>query len=412
MLQNSILTIMILLITTSLVMAQSIATPDGYAGHMGTTGGGNATPVTVSTASEFKTAVGNNNPAVVIVSGRLNLGGDVTVGSNKTIIGADTSAGLYGGALKIQGTNYIIQNLSFGPTSGDVMEVSGATKVFIHKCEFHDSSDELLSIVRGADNVTVSWCKFYFNSPTSHSFAHLIGNSDSRTSDRGKLHVTMHHNWYDDGVVERMPRVRFGYVHIYNNYYNSSNTNYCIGTGFECHVRVENCIFDNVSQPWKDWGALTSGGEIGWDGLKFVGSTQPTYISNSYPVFELPYSFSMDSVGDVKDIVRAGAGNVFGYIISVDDTHDAIPLEFKVFPVYPNPFNPETKISYSVLHPTRISISVFDVNGRLIRTLFNQNVNAGDHSFIWDASDLTSGVYFIKLSSDNFSKISKCTLLK
>ena len=412
MLQKSILASIMFLVSTSWTIAQSIATPDGYAGYAGTTGGGNATPVTVSTASEFKTAVGNDNPAVVVVSGRINLGGDVKVGSNKTIIGADTSAGLYAGAIKLQGTNYIIQNLILGRTPGDVMEVSGGTKAFIHKCSFHDSSDELLSIVRASDNVTVSWCKFYFDFPGSHSFAHLIGSSDSHYMDRGKLHVTMHHNWYSEGVVERMPRVRFGYVHIYNNYYNSLGNNYCIGTGKECHIRVENCLFDNVNQLWFDWGGVASGGVLGWDNLKLVNSTLPTYFSNSYPAFELPYSFSMDSVDDVKSIVMTGAGNVFGNISGVDVTEDAVPSEFRLFPVYPNPFNPEAKISYSVSQPTRINISIFDVNGKLIQNLFNQQVQAGGHSLTWDASYLASGVYFIRLSSEDFSTISKCTLLK
>lgn len=66
-------------------------------------------------------------------------------------------------------------------------------------------------------------------------------------------------------------------------------------------------------------------------------------------------------------------------LISVDEIDHAIPSEFKIFPVYPNPFNPETKIQFSVSHPSKISISVFDVNGRLIRTLFNQEVNVGEH---------------------------------
>ena len=200
MLKKSFSLIVMILITISWTMAQDIAVPDGYAGHAGTTGGGNATSITVSTASEFQSAVNNNNPAVIIVKGRLNVG-SVTIGSNKTIVGFNSSSGLYGGTVKLEGTNYIIQNITCGPASDDVMEVSGATKVFITKCIFHDSSDELLSIVRGADNVTISWCKFYFNNQTSHSFAHLIGNDDNRTSDRGKLHVTMHHNWYAQSTI-------------------------------------------------------------------------------------------------------------------------------------------------------------------------------------------------------------------
>jgi pectate lyase len=285
-----------------------IAVPNGFA--EGTTGGGNASPRTVSSASEFRSAVSGDSAKVIIVNGRYNLGGDINIGSNTTIKGANSSSGLYGGAIKIGGSNYIIQNLTFGPTSGDVMEISGGSKVFIHKCAFHDSTDELCSIVRGADYVTVSWCKFYFDNPDDHSLAHLIGNSDSATGDRGKLHVTMHHNWYHNGVRGRQPRVRFGHVHLYNNFYNSNNTDYCIGIGVECHVRVENSHFKSVDDPWADYGG-SGNGEIGWSNLKFESCSQPTFMSNAFPVFSPPYGYSMDPVDQVENIVKAGAGNVF-----------------------------------------------------------------------------------------------------
>ena len=89
-----------------------------------------------------------------------------------------------------------------------------------------------------------------------------------------------------------------------------------------------------------------------------------------------------------------------------------IPSEFKLYPAYPNPFNPETQINFSVPEPTKINITVFDINGRMIKTLLNQSVNAGEYSITWDASGLASGLYFIKLSSANFSAITKCTLMK
>ncbi len=294
---------------SSNAQVQSIFAADGFAGSQGTTGGGNATPITVSSASAFRSAVSGSSSKVVIVNGNINLGGDVTIGSNTTLVGANTSSGLYNGTVKIQGTNYIIQNLSFGPSSDDVMEISGATKVYVTRCEFHDSTDELCSIVRGADYVTISWCHFYFNSPDSHSFAHLIGNSDGATGDRGKLHTTLHHNWYDDGVRGRQPRVRFGEVHIYNNYYNSNNTDYCVGVGTEAKIRMENSHFDDVDDPWEDYGG-SSNGSIGWSGLLFQNSSQPTFMSNSYQVFSVPYSFSADAVSQVESLVKSCAGNV------------------------------------------------------------------------------------------------------
>lgn len=294
----------------SLSTGQTIAVPDGYA--EGATGGGNAAPVTVSSASAFRSAVGNDNPAVVIVEGRLNVG-DVSVGSNKTVIGKDSSSGLYGGCVRVRGSNYIFQNLTIGPSATDAMEVSGATKVFAYRCDFYDGADGSFDIVRGADNVTIAWCKFYYIDQTTHLNTILIGNSDSRTTDAGRLHVTMHHNWFAEKCDQRMPRVRYGHVHIYNNYYNSVGSLYCIGTGVHCRIRVENSHFDNVSTAWKDYSGMSNDGQIGWEGLLFTnGASQPSYAPNSFPVFDPPYSFTMDDVEDVEALVKAGAGNVFG----------------------------------------------------------------------------------------------------
>lgn len=288
---------------------QAVFSPDGYAGAQGTTGGGNATPITVNSTAEFKNAVGGSNAAVIIVNGMFDLGGNVNIGSNKTIVGASTNSGLYNGTIKIGGTNVILQNLTMGPAGGDVLEVSGATKVYITRCTFHDSTDELCSVVRQADYVTISWCRFYFDNPDSHSFVHLIGNGDGVTADEGKLHVTLHHNWYDYGIRGRIPRVRFGKVHIYNNYFNATETGYAIGTGYKCNVRVESCHFEDTRNLWKDHGGI-SNGQIGWNNLKVEGGSIPSFMPNTFPAFSLPYSFSLDPVDDVKDKVKACAGNV------------------------------------------------------------------------------------------------------
>lgn len=305
--RNVLILVVLLFNCVFQTMAQpAIEVPDGYAA--GTTGGGDATPITVSTATDFKTAIAGNTPAVIYVNGLLNVG-NVSIGSNKTVVGMTEESGLTGGMVRLTGTNYIIQNLTFGPASGDVMEVSGATKVFITKCSFRDCTDELLSIVRQSDFVTVSWCKFYFSQSHSHAFGSLIGNRDDATADRGKLHVTMHHNWYGNGVRGRMPRVRYGHVHIYNNYFNSTGNGYCIGVGFECNIRLEYSCFESVSSSWADYGGA-SNGKIGWSNIKFVNSTQPTFMPNTYPVFAVPYTYYLDSVDSVKAIVTAGAGNV------------------------------------------------------------------------------------------------------
>jgi len=292
------------------------------------------------------------------------------------------------------------------------MEVSGAQKVFITKCTFYNSSDELLSVVRGADYVTISWCKFYFTSTGSHNFAHRIGNRDDRTSDRGKLRVTLHHNWYSNNIKGRMPRVRYGQVHIYNCYYNSIGNDYCIGLRVECHIRVESCYFEKINDAWADYGGVSKkNGEIGWNNLMFVNCSQPTFVKNSFPVFDPPYTYEMDSVEDVKSIVVAGAGNV-GNTTSIVKSEDTSQSKFKLYSIYPNPFNVQTRIKFSISQASYVNISVYDSKGRLIKTLLNGNINSGTHTLIWEASDMASGIYIIRMSTENFIKTLKCLLIK
>jgi pectate lyase len=380
-----------LVLASSWAFSQTIATPDGYAAYAGTTGGGNATPITVSSASEFSSAVSGSSSAVIYVNGFLNVG-NVSIGSNKTIVGLSESSGIGGGTISVNGSNYIFQNLIIGPSSGDVMEISGGTKVFITKCSFHDAGDEILSIVRQADYVTVSWCKFYFDNTHSHAYGHLIGNSDNATGDRGKLHTTMHHNWYDDGVRGRMPRVRFGNVHIYNNYYNSSNTSYCVGVGKECHIRLENTHFDNVEDPWADYGG-SSDGEIGWSGLKFEGVSQPTFMSNSYPVFSPPYSYNLDPVDNVESLVKAGAGNVLGGVVYNNPPSVSIT-------------SPSNGASFDEPASITISASASDSDGSVSKVEFYQGSTSlgtdysSPYSITW--SNVAAGSYSLTaIATDN-----------
>jgi pectate lyase len=290
----------------------TVATANGFAA--GTTGGAGGSSVTVTTAAAFRTAAEASTTQVITVSGNLNMGSSqVNVKSNKTIIGANSSSGIIG-CLRLSGvSNVIIQNLNItnpsGAGTGDGIEVSGCTRVFIHKCSFVDCSDGSLDIVRAADNVTVSWCRFRYASQTSHKFVNLIGNGDDATGDRGKLHVTMHHNWYDAGCTERMPRVRFGQVHVYNNYYAASGSNYCINVGNKSQIKVENCYFQNQSRAWANYSSSSAQGRINWNsGNVFSGTSVPTWAPNS-SVFTPSYSYSLNTGSSVPSSVSGGAGN-------------------------------------------------------------------------------------------------------
>jgi len=103
--------------------------------------------------------------------------------------------------------------------------------------------------------------------------------------------------------------------------------------------------------------------------------------------------------------------------VGIDDDLTNIPKRFTLSQNYPNPFNPETTISFSIPKDNRVKISIYNIKGQKIRTLANENLQRGYHEVTWNAKDengkpVSSGIYFYKMETDNFSEIKKCILLK
>ena len=297
---------------------QSSSAADGYANVGGTTtGGGSGPTVTVTTLAQLTSAASDDVARNVRVSGTINLGSsNFRVGSNKTITGVGANSGFVGDLICRLENNIILQNLNFSnPNSlgdADGLTIYGSTHVFVTHCTFTQCGDGSLDITHGSDNVTVSWCKFQYTSDTGHNFVNLIGHSDNNAAeDTGKLHITMHHNWYGTLCKERMPRVRFGRVHVYNNYYGAAGNNYNIGVGNDSQINVNTCYFDSQSNPWKNYSSSGHQGLIKWTGNVYVNTTQPTWAPNSSSVFNPPYSFTLTAGSSVKSVVTSsstGAG--------------------------------------------------------------------------------------------------------
>ena len=96
---------------------------------------------------------------------------------------------------------------------------------------------------------------------------------------------------------------------------------------------------------------------------------------------------------------------------------EVMPSRFELHANYPNPFNPNTKISFYLPATEYISMLIYDLNGQLVRQLFSGQLQAGTHQFTWkgmnDAGELvSSGTYFYKLEGPNFNAVRKMTFLK
>lgn len=128
-----------------------------------------------------------------------------------------------------------VDHVSF--TDGSLLD-SQEPQFFGREFEQHDGE---LDITKGADLVTVSWNRF-----SSHDKTMLLGSTDSPTFDVGKLHITIHHNDFAN-VIQRLPRVRYGQVHVYNNFYDQTKNAaflYALGAGISSQIFAQNNYYN------------------------------------------------------------------------------------------------------------------------------------------------------------------------
>jgi len=91
---------------------------------------------------------------------------------------------------------------------------------------------------------------------------------------------------------------------------------------------------------------------------------------------------------------------------------DEAPSVFAVEQSSPNPANPTTTISFTLPESGNVTADIFNVAGQKVDTLVNDFMDSGRHSVVWDGSNLSTGVYFYTVTSGEFSKTMKMTLLK
>ncbi|KAK3106716.1 hypothetical protein LTR53_018209, partial [Teratosphaeriaceae sp. CCFEE 6253] len=186
--------------------SSSSSGPVGYASQNGgTTGGAGGTTTTVSDLDAFTAAVTGDDAAIVYVSGTISGAAQVRVGSNKSILGADSSAGLEGVGLYIKDvSNVIVQNLKIAKVlaeNGDAIGIQASTNVWVDHCDLssdrdHDKDyyDGLCDVTHASDWVTISNTFFH-----DHWKASLVGHSDSNgDEDTGFLHVTYANNYWNN----------------------------------------------------------------------------------------------------------------------------------------------------------------------------------------------------------------------
>ena len=362
--------------------ALQTAPADGWGA--GTVGGSAATPehiYTVRNRAELLNALANggNAPKIIKVAGTIDMTegtpfantadqkvrARVKLTSNTTLIGEGPGAGFVNAWIDITSVSQVIvRNLHivapcdvgpvWDPTDGalgnwnsqyDAIGIVTATQVWIDRNTITDAPvtddtlpiengktkqchDGAIDITKGADLITVS-----YNVVTLHDKTMLIGGSDSLTSDAGKLRITIANNVFS-GTTQRVPRVRFGQVHVFNNYFVGSKTanpyphSYSIGVGKQANILSHNNAFavdgavgcDSVvtypssdrSGVFQDSGSLVNGAALG---TCTVAAGTP---------FVPPYAFKPRPTALVKatNLAQAGAGKLSTQISGNGNVHD------------------------------------------------------------------------------------------
>lgn len=101
-----------------------------------------------------------------------------------------------------------------------------------------------------------------------------------------------------------------------------------------------------------------------------------------------------------------------GVVSGIPSNQIQIPSEYLLMQNYPNPFSPSTEISYQLSTASFIMLKVYDVLGREVKSLVNENQNAGFYKIEFNAGSLPSGIYFYRITAGKFSALKKCVLIK
>ena len=132
------------------------------------------------------------------------------------------------------------------------------------------------------------------------------------------------------------------------------------------------------------------------------------------------YFIAVDSLGFVYVSGNSVGSNLVADFLTmkidkstnIEPFNSSIPDNLSLNQNYPNPFNPETKIKFQISNSSEVTLTVFDNVGREVAVLLNQFLIAGNYEFNFKAKGLSSGIYFYRLSSENFSETKKMILIK
>ncbi len=174
------------------------------------------------------------------VSGVIELQNNILVASDKTLDGRGADVTIVGGGLYVQGGegNVIVNNLKLRDTPDDILRFfDGGSRMWVHHCDLSSGGDGAFDATEGVSQITISYTHIF-----DHDKAMLTG-AGSPEGDGADMRWTAHHNYYDN-VVQRLPGIRFGWAHTFNNLYEWKN-----GTAVWARLGAQVLLEHNIIAP-------------------------------------------------------------------------------------------------------------------------------------------------------------------
>ncbi len=216
----------------------------------------------------------------------------------------------------------------------------------------------------------------------------VIYYKDTYTYDsNGNMTVDLFANWYDTNWVNFSKDI----------YTYDSNSNISLEV-YETWDGANWVIYSKGTYTYDSNGNMTLWLHETWDGTNWVNPTYDAWVhfvdemDNYYSLTGTKVEVFYKTITDVEE-----ENNIMGFSLSQN---------------YPNPFNPTTTIRYSIPKMAMVKLSVYDMLGREVATLVNENKSKGNYKIVFDASSLPSGVYFYRLQSGNLAINKKLVLLR
>jgi len=167
-------------------------------------------------------------------------------------------------------------------------------------------------------------------------------------------------------------------------------------------------------------GYVTNGGGTA-TGRRYYQFVNPDQIlpnpGGQFPITVWPSAYTLNTLDWVQSNLPFESPPDLTTPTAIEDEGGLVPFQYALDQNYPNPFNPTTTIRYQLAKSSQVQITIYNINGQIVRKVVNEEQNAGSHSVEWNGINETgnkvaSGIYFVRMKTGDFNKVRKMTLIR